>query len=190
MRIIGGTARGRKLFAPEGMETRPTTDRIRESLFNVLGQRMDGDRVLDLFGGTGALALEAVSRGADFALISDMGRKQVECIRRNAEGVSGRQPERVRVIRADYREAISTAPGMYSLVFLDPPYRMTEVYGDAARRLLRAGRLAEDARLVMEHAAQVQLALPDEFEIFDVRHYGDTDISLVRVRASDGEGER
>lgn len=189
MRIIGGAARGRRLFAPEGDETRPTTDRIRESLFNILGQRMDGERVLDLFGGTGALALEAVSRGASFALIADVGKRQVECIRRNAEGVAGREPERVKVLRADYRDAIAGAPGAYSLVFLDPPYRMTEVYADAARRLHAAGRLTDDARLVMEHASEVQLALPPEFEIADVRRYGDTSVSLVRLRAGE-KGER
>lgn len=189
MRIIGGAARGRKLFAPEGTETRPTTDRIRESLFNILGQRMDGERVLDLFGGTGALALEAVSRGAEFALIADVGRRQVECIRRNAEGVAGRQPGRVSVLRADYREAIAAAPGAYSLVFLDPPYRMTEVYADAAKRLRAADKLTEDARIVMEHAAEVQLALPEGFEVADVRRYGDTTVSLVCLRA-DGEEVR
>lgn len=187
MRIIGGTARGRKLLAPEGMDTRPTTDRIRETLFNVLGQRMDGDRVLDLFGGTGALALEAVSRGADFALICDIGQKQIACIRRNAEGVAGRDPGRVMVKKADYRDAIASAPGQYSLVFLDPPYRMTDVYGDAARRLLAAGKLTEDARIVMEHASDVTPPLPPEFAVEDRRRYGDTSISIVRVRTSTPE---
>lgn len=189
MRIIGGTARGRKLVAPEGTDTRPTTDRIRETLFNVLGQRCDGERVLDLFGGTGALALEAVSRGADFALIADIGQKQIACIRRNAEGVAGKEPGRVMVKKCDYRDAIATAPGRYSLIFMDPPYRMTEVYADAATRLLKADRLTEDARIVMEFATGVQLKLPEEFEAVDTRRYGDTSISIVRLKAACTEEE-
>lgn len=187
MRIIGGSARGRTLYAPDGMDTRPTTDRIRETLFNVLGQRMDGDRVLDLFGGTGALALEAVSRGAEFALIADVGQKQIACIKRNAEGVAGKEPGKVVVKKADYRDAIASAPGQYSLVFLDPPYRMTEAYGDAAKRLLSADKLTEDARIVMEHASDVTLQLPPEFEVTDRRRYGDTSVSIVRVKAADRE---
>lgn len=187
MRIIGGSARGRKLIAPEGLDTRPTTDRIRETLFNVLGQRCDGDRVLDLFGGTGALALEAVSRGAEFALIADIGQKQIVCIKRNAEGVAGNDPGRVLVKKCDYRDAIATAPGQYSLVFLDPPYKMTEVYADAAKRLLAAGKLTQDARIIMEHATGLYLHLPKPFEVTDCRKYGDTSISIVRVRADGTE---
>lgn len=189
MRIIGGTARGRKLVAPEGTDTRPTTDRIRETLFNVLGQRCDGERVLDLFGGTGALALEAVSRGAEFALIADIGQKQIACIKRNAEGVAGREPGRVVVKKCDYRDAIASAPGQFSLIFLDPPYRMTDVYADAAKRLLAGGKLTADARLVMEHATGVQIALPEEFEAVDVRRYGDTSITIAQIRAVASEGE-
>lgn len=189
MRIIGGTARGRKLVAPEGTDTRPTTDRIRETLFNVLGQRCDGERVMDLFGGTGALALEAVSRGAEFALIADIGQKQIACIKRNAEGVAGRDPGRVQVKKCDYRDAIANAPGQYSLIFMDPPYRMTDVYADAALRLLRAGKLAEDARIVMEYATGVSLALPEEFEAVDARRYGDTSISIVQVKRTGSEAE-
>ena len=87
MRIIAGEAKGRKLYAPGGEDTRPTADRVRESVFGILGPRVCGARVLDLFGGTGALALEALSRGAARATIVDMSVKAISCIRRNAEAV-------------------------------------------------------------------------------------------------------
>ena len=90
MRIIGGSARGRRLFAPPGENTRPTADRVREALFNILAARLDGARVLDLFGGSGALALEALSRGAACAVIGDKDPGAVNVIRRrNALSVLG-----------------------------------------------------------------------------------------------------
>ena len=93
MRIIGGSARGRRLFAPPGENTRPTADRVREALFNILAARLDGARVLDLFGGSGALALEALSRGAAWAVIGDKNPGAVNVIRRNALSVLGEGKE-------------------------------------------------------------------------------------------------
>lgn len=187
MRIIAGVARSRPIKAPKGTDTRPTLDRVRETIFNMLQFEVRSARVLDLYAGSGALALEAVSRGAEFALIADVGQKQIACIKRNAEGVAGKEPGKVVVKKADYRDAIASAPGQYSLVFLDPPYRMTEAYADAAKRLLAAGKLTEDARIIMEHASNVTLGLPPEFEVTDRRRYGDTSVSIVRVRAADQE---
>ena len=129
MRIIAGEAKGRKLYAPGGEDTRPTADRIRESVFGILGSRTQGARVLDLFGGTGALALEALSRGATGATIVDSNVKAVACIRRNAEAVLGAEcSARAEIIRADYRKAIERLTGAYDLVFLDPPYRMKRLW--------------------------------------------------------------
>ena len=91
MRIIAGSARGRRLFAPAGEDTRPTADRIRESLFNILGSRVWDARVLDLFGGTGAMSLEALSRGAQRAVIADIDRAAIRAIERNAQAVLGWQ---------------------------------------------------------------------------------------------------
>ena len=137
MRIISGDARGRKLFAPSGEDTRPTADRIRESLFNILSNRVWDAEVLDLFGGTGAMALEALSRGAAHAVIVDSDREAIRAIQRNAEGVlKDALNERAKIIRADYRAAIDAMPEVrFDLVFLDPPYRMTDAYADALTRL-------------------------------------------------------
>ena len=112
MRIISGDARGRKLFAPAGEDTRPTADRIRESLFNIIGTRVFDAQVLDLFGGTGAMALEALSRGAAHAVIVDVAREAIQAIERNAQGVlKDDLPRRARIIRSDYRTAIGTLGG-------------------------------------------------------------------------------
>lgn len=182
MRIISGDARGRKLFAPSGEDTRPTADRIRESLFNILSNRVWDAEVLDLFGGTGAMALEALSRGAAHAVIVDSDREAIRAIQRNAEGVlKDALNERAKIIRADYRAAIDAMPEVrFDLVFLDPPYRMTDAYADALTRLRGRGLLNGDCICLLERAADARILLPDGFECTDVRTYGGTSVEFVR----------
>ncbi len=183
MRIIAGEARGRRLFAPEGDETRPTADRVREALFNIIRAEVEDAVVLDLFAGSGALALEAISRGARRAVLCDKSPGAVQAIRRNIALM--RAEDKTTVVAGDWRKAVRAGGERFTLVFLDPPYRMTEVYAQAARALFEAGRLAEGALLVMEHDARSaieDLALP--FEPEDERTYRDTAIALVRVRGA------
>ena len=179
MRIIAGEAKGRKLYAPGGEDTRPTADRIRESVFGILGSRTQGARVLDLFGGTGALALEALSRGAAGATIVDSNVKAVACIRRNAEAVLGADMARAEIFRADYRQAIERLAQPFDLVFLDPPYRMEAAYGDALTRLRAAGRLASGALAILERAEASAISLPEGFSLRDARRYGETCVEFV-----------
>lgn len=178
MRIVGGEARGRKLFAPEGQDTRPTADRVRESLFNILRSKVPGARVLDLFSGSGALALEAISRGAQSAVLVDSSRAAAQVIRRNI-GVVRAGPQ-IRLIQADWRRAIDSLRDGFDIVFLDPPYRMETVYAEAAEALRAHGLLNPSALLVMEHRANTELQLPEAFEIYDERRYGECAIALVR----------
>ena len=181
MRIISGEARGRTLFAPPGDQTRPTSDKIRGSLFNILGGQVLDAVVLDLFGGTGALALEALSRGAARAVIADNSRRAIEVISRNAANVLKDELEaRVRIVKADYRSAISALGGRFDLVFLDPPYRMTDAYADAMARLLSASALTEGVVIVCERRRDVKIGVPGGFEIYDMRNYGETAIDFVR----------
>ncbi len=184
MRIISGEARGRTLFAPAGDQTRPTSDKIRGSLFNILNGYIADAEVLDLFGGTGALSLEALSRGAARAVIADASRQAVECIRRNAANVLKEElHERALIIKADYRSAIADVAGrQFDLIFLDPPYRMLEVYADAIDRLNRQGSIADGARIIAERRSTSSAAYPEEFEIYDTRLYGETAIDFLRRR--------
>ena len=184
MRIIAGSARGRKLYAPAGEDTRPTAERIREALFNILGSRVWDAHVLDLFGGTGAMALEAMSRGAARCVIVDNNRAAIQAIERNARAVLGEEDiRRARILRMDYRSAIGGLAGdRFDLVFLDPPYRMLDSYQDAMRRLCDAGALAEGAVCVLEYARGSQVAVPENFEVYDTRGYGETAVDLARLR--------
>ena len=117
MRVITGTARGRKLLEPEGMAIRPTTDMVKEALFNIVQFDIEGRRVLDLFAGTGQLGIEALSRGAAEAVFCDESAKSVKLVRANLErcGLSGR------VEQTDSIAYLSRA-GRFDLVFIDPPY--------------------------------------------------------------------
>lgn len=185
MRIISGEAKGRTLFAPPGSETRPTSDKIRGSLFNIIGSRVADARVLDLFGGTGALALEALSRGAEYAVIADNSRAAMQMIDRNARGVLKEDFDfRVRMLRQDYRSAIAMLGGqMFDLIFLDPPYRMVEAYGDALSRLYAADMLAPGCLIVMERQKNAKVPLPKRFNVFDTRLYSDTAVDFAEVAA-------
>lgn len=191
MRIISGEAKGRPLFAPSGAQTRPTSDKIRGALFNIIGARVLDSRVLDLFGGSGALALEALSRGAESAVIADSSRQAWQAIDRNARNVLKDDFElRVHIVNQDYRSTIAALEGrIFDLVFLDPPYRMTEAYGDALARLMKADMLSPGCLIVMERHKGAQIPLPRAVDVFDTRQYGDTAVDFAEIRSAE-DGDR
>lgn len=131
MRVITGTARGTKLKTPEGMLTRPTTDRVKEALFNIIQFDIAGD-VLDLFAGTGQLGIEALSRGAAHCTFVDKGREPIAVIRENLKKT--RLEERATVVQADYSSWMKTCRQQYDLILLDPPY--AEVFLETALKIV------------------------------------------------------
>ncbi len=182
MRIIGGQWRGRRLFAPEGMETRPTSDKVREALFNIIRSDVPNARIFDVFAGSGALSLEALSRGAEFSVMTDASRKAVSAIKRNVELCGAQQ--QVRVLTTQWQGALSSLRGeQFSLIFLDPPYRMVEAYAEVPQKLIELNMLSEDALFVMEHSRDAVLPeMPEPLEIYDTRRYGDTCLTLARLK--------
>jgi 16S rRNA (guanine966-N2)-methyltransferase len=173
MRVIAGEHRGRPLVAPRGRDTRPTPDRVRESVFSILAS-VDGARVLDLFAGSGALAIEALSRGAAEATLVDSSPAAVAAIRRNLTAL-GLQAAVYPMQAAAFIERARAAPRQYDLVFLDPPYRHASALGHELSTAL-APLLAPEARVVAESDRRAPLAL--DLELFDTRRYGDTLIQL------------
>jgi 16S rRNA (guanine966-N2)-methyltransferase len=183
MRIVGGRLRGRALAAPKSQAIRPTADRLRESLFNILthayGDPVAGARVLDLFAGTGALGLEAVSRGATFALFVDDGAEARALMRQNVEALG-----LAAITRIFRRDATKLGPAHplapFSLAFLDPPYGK----GLAEKALASArdgGWLAEDALIVVEDTVDAFKA-PEGYEEIERRKYDDTEFTILRPR--------
>lgn len=177
MRIVAGTARGRALAAPRGDATRPTSDKVRGAIFNVLGQFFQGGAVLDLYAGSGAMALEALSRGCDRAVCVERDRAAAEAIRRNAEACGF--ADRVEIRREQVEAALCRLPrGAFSLAFIDPPYDL----GPDAALAGVAPLLAPGARVVAEHGAR---SLPAErfgaLALVDRRSHGGTGISIYSL---------
>ncbi len=190
VRIVGGRHRGRRLAAPGGSDTRPTTDRTRESLFNILGHAdwgpdgadlLEGAIVVDAFCGTGALGLEALSRGAAHASFLDVGRAALDAVRANVAALG--EGANAAVLRADATRP-PTAARPCTLAFLDPPYGQ-DLAPRALAGLAKAGWLAPGAVLVVEVAGRDPLPLPPGFVELDERRYGDTRVQFLRYRNSD-----
>jgi 16S rRNA (guanine966-N2)-methyltransferase len=182
MRIIAGLAKGMTLAAPR-TGVRPTTDRIREAVFSSLGGRVVGARVLDLFAGTGALGLEAASRGAELVTFVENARGALECLERNLEAF--RRHREVTCTFSVARKAVeaqakalAVAGETYSLIFADPPY------GETAQELLRDTTLpqllASDGWLVLESAKRDALAVSTMWELVRGAVYGDTQVNFFR----------
>src|SRR3954452_7018293 len=174
MRVIAGRFKGRRLQAPPGLATRPTSDRVREALFSILGGRVTGAEVLDLFAGSGALGIEALSRGARAATFVDSAAPAMRTLEANLRGLDAEAT----LVRAEARRFLggaSRSARQYDLVFLAPPYRLAPALGPELSGPLGAV-LAEGAAVVAEsdHRAPLALDLPIE----DERRYGDT---LIRI---------
>jgi 16S rRNA (guanine966-N2)-methyltransferase len=174
MRVVAGTYGGRRLATPPGSATRPTSDRVREALFSILGVSVDGARVLDLFAGSGALGIEALSRGAATAVFVDRAPKAIVAIQANLKALGIEADVRRMEARAALRTALARGEA-YDLVFLDPPYRRAAGLGRELSEALPAV-LAGRARVVSESDRRDPLAL--DFELTGERRYGDTVIRI------------
>lgn len=179
MRIIAGTARGRTFEAPQGRDTRPTLDRVRENVFNILQMKVRGAKVLDLFSGSGAMAFEAISRGAEEAVLVDIDRAANTVQRQNA--VKLRMEGQCRILHCDWQLAVrqlKAAGERFGVIFLDPPYAMHDMAPvmESLRPLM-----ADDAVILLEHEAKVFPTTPDGFDLYDSRKYGIAGVSFFRL---------
>jgi 16S rRNA (guanine966-N2)-methyltransferase len=185
MRVGGGTLGGRTLKGPSSQNVRPTSDRLRASIFNVLAHSYDdvanGARVIDLFAGTGALGIEALSRGAAFALFVDDSAEGRALLRENIEalGLGG-------VTKIFRRDATKLGPmppqDRFTLAFLDPPYGK-DLAGRALVSLRDGSWLADDALVVVEEAADAEIEIPEAYRLIEKRDYGDTQILILNANA-------
>jgi 16S rRNA (guanine(966)-N(2))-methyltransferase RsmD len=183
MRITGGTFRSRTLVAPRGQETRPTSDRVREALFSMLTSdgvfAENGDpRALDLYAGSGALGLEAISRGAGSAVLVESGKAALVAIRDNVRELG--LDEQVTVLPMRVDRALPRLEGPFELVLLDPPYAEVRERGFSAILDGAARLLAPSGILVLEHAASDEPAPPEGLALDRRRRHGDTALSLFR----------
>ncbi|HSI67814.1 MAG TPA: 16S rRNA (guanine(966)-N(2))-methyltransferase RsmD [Planococcus sp. (in: firmicutes)] len=188
MRVVAGTAKGVPLKAVPGESTRPTTDKVKESVFNMIGPFFDGGNALDLFAGSGGLGIEALSRGIERAVFIEKDRKAIDIVRFNL--AKTRMEDRAEVYRADANRAIKALKKndfQARLLFLDPPYMMKEAYGlmDKAAEM---GIVTQDSIVVCEHDRNVELKDRTRFyERFKKELYGNTMVSIYRYQGEEGE---
>jgi 16S rRNA (guanine(966)-N(2))-methyltransferase RsmD len=188
VRVIAGRFGGRRLLAPPASGVRPTADRVREAMFGALGD-LDGVRVLDLYAGTGALGIEALSRGAVRAVFVERARAAAEVLRKNLHSLALGEPE-ARLLQADVRAALRRLSGegaRFELALLDPPYASGEVAA-ALAALVASGVLAPDAWVVVESARRHPVSDVRGLVRVDERRYGDT--LVARFHAAEGEADR
>ena len=160
MRVVSGSRKGTPLKSIPGNLTRPTSDKVKESIFNMIGPYFDGGIAVELFGGSGSLSIESLSRGADEAYIFEKNPKACTVIRENVEKC--RFSDQVHILRNDARNAVKALPAgsKIDLLFIDPPYAETKFY-DLAGVMAQAGMLSDEAIIVCEH--DKQLTLPDAY---------------------------
>ncbi|UFS70487.1 16S rRNA (guanine(966)-N(2))-methyltransferase RsmD [Geomonas sp. RF6] len=193
MRIIAGVARGQKLNAPKGMRVRPTADRVKEALFSIIASRLgsfEGLRVLDIFAGTGNLGIEALSRGAGYALFIDSHRDSVTVLKQNLQQV--KLAEKAKVLAQDAVAALraaSVTEAPFDLVLLDPPYR--QGHAERVLEVLGASPLVSEETLVVAEFAKGE-TIPVSFgrlQEIDRRNYGDTVLSFLVLGTEETEPE-
>ena len=179
MRIITGTARGRRLVAPEGRDVRPTPERVKEGIFSALQFDIEGRRVLDLFAGSGQLGLEALSRGAESCTFVDASDASLNLVRKNLESTD--LSEKAKVVRADYAAFAAASRDTFDIVFLDPPYS-AGLLMPAVKAVLPL--MSDYGVIVCEHPPEVKL---DEeiggFKIAKAYRYGKVLVTLYRKEA-------
>ncbi len=182
MRIISGDFRGTKLFTLEGLNTRPTLDRVKEALFSKINFELQDAVVLDLFSGSGALALESISRGAKRAVLCDSSRDAIKIIKQNIEKT--KTNEKTLILNLDYKKALEDLKNKdikFDIVFLDPPYQ-TDLAEDAVKIIIEKKLLNEDAIIILEtdNKEKVIKNLDTELiEIKDIKKYGRVDLLFL-----------
>lgn len=177
MRIIAGKFRGTSLLTFDAENIRPTVDRVRENIFNKIQFGILGARVLDLFGGTGAVSLEFLSRGASEVFTCDNNPKSLDLIRQNFAKVGAKPNLKV----GDYQKTLSSLAGkQFDYIFLDPPFA-TDFGEKSLLKIVELGLLAEDGVVIYEHLAGKEFAVPSGLLIFDERKYGTVVATFLRV---------
>ncbi len=180
MRVVAGKYKSAKLKTVSSNNTRPTTDKVKESLFNMLGQTFCGGIALDLFAGSGSLGIEAISRGFEKVIFVDKSFEAIKVIKDNADKL--KISEQVVVIKTDYIKALNKLKEedlVFDLIILDPPY-FKDLYEKVLTLIDELKLLSENAFISLEHSATVKLVIPQSFNILKTKIYGNIAITILK----------
>ncbi len=179
MRVISGSARGKKLISVEGLDVRPTLDRVKESIFNMIAFDIPGARVLDLFCGSGALGIEALSRGAEKAVFVDKSEASLSCTKQNLKDT--RLLERAEVIKSDSIIFLKDTDEKFDIIFIDPPYK-ENLYSDVLFAILERNLLKEDGKIIIEAGIDdVPEVTRENFSEIRAKKYGKVYILVIKA---------
>lgn len=179
MRVITGSARGKKLEAPIGLNTRPTTDRVKESVFNIIQSRLPANNILDLFAGSGAMGIEALSRGSKHAVFVDCDKSAISVINHNLEGT--RLSDKANVINSSANDYLNICKEKFDIIFLDPPYNR-DFLNNIVFKIVSDSILDDDGIIVVESELGGEEITLDSVECIKSAKYGKTVISILRKR--------
>ncbi|MGM0502566.1 MAG: 16S rRNA (guanine(966)-N(2))-methyltransferase RsmD [Bacillota bacterium] len=178
MRIIAGKDKGRRLKRRDGRDVRPTSDRAKEALFNILGTEVVGTRFLDLFSGFGGIGLEALSRGAYEVVFIDQSEENIEIINQNINMLN--HQDETEVITADVSQSLGLLRGDFDLIFMDPPYSEENLYYKTLEQIEKYNLLHPTGIIIIEHHSKLELDLPPKYDIIKERSYGNAALTLVK----------
>lgn len=176
MRIISGNRRGLKLIAPKGLDTRPTEDRVKESVFNILGQNFFDVTALDLFCGSGANGIEFLSRGADKVYFVDKSREAIACVKKNLD--KAKLNDQAIVMEDHLNQALKKLDVKFDYIYMDPPFERRDLYKKAFKLLRENKILKPDGKLIVEYNTDKPLIIGEGFVEIKNKKYGNTSISI------------
>ena len=186
MRIISGKARGTKLYTLEGVNTRPTLDRVKESIFNIIQNKIEDARILDLFAGSGAIGLEFLSRGAEKAVLCDKSKEAINIIKKNIEKTH--QENNTQLINTDFEECLEKLKKeQFDIIYLDPPYATDYIY-KAIQKIIKLKLVTKESLIIIEtdDDKRVEKEIENiDVEIVDKRKYGRATIIFVSLKKED-----
>lgn len=184
MRIIAGTARGRRIDAPQGDNTRPTHDRVREAVFSMIGPYFDGGRALDLFAGSGSLGLEAISRGVEECIFCDADRRAIAVIQNNIKTLGMQKQSRVHCVK--FQQALETVSGKFDLIFLDPPYDLGYME-PVLQKIMERDLLSDDGIVFCEIRAGAAFEAPAGLSEVKHKKYGMAEVIILEKAKGEDE---
>ena len=182
MRVIAGTAKGTKLSSIDDLSTRPTLDRVKEPLFSIIQNNIEQANVLDLFAGSGALGIEALSRGSKHYTFCDKSYKSIQMLKENIKKT--RMEEKSTILNVDYKKCLSNQKEKYDIIFIDPPYKF-DIAVDSIKRIIDLKLLAKDGIIIIEtdeEERELKELEEVDLEVYDLRKYGRVKLLFVRER--------
>lgn len=182
MRVISGGARGTKLYSLEGLDTRPTLDRVKESLFNIIMSKIPDSQVLDLFAGSGAIGIECASRGAKKVVFCDKSKRAIDIINKNLNKTN--LIDKSVVVNSDFKALLNTTKNKFDLIFIDPPYA-TNLAIESVQEIIKLNLISSEGTIILETDDEVKLIkqiekLNCEIEICDIRKYGRVKLIFIK----------